>query len=204
MLSKSNLESNFVKTFQIDMAATSPSKRVSKADWLSCALEVFRQEGEPGVKIVALARKLEINKAGFYWHFKDRNDLMDQLFDLWVHEFTEVVTENTILKNLPPKERLLATMNMIYDHNLGELDVHFNAWALKDRAIKKKVERVTARRVAYLKELFLQAGCKEPQAQMRAELFVGYESSEYLMFMKNKAKARHYREMRSELYLSGL
>lgn len=186
------------------MDATNPKKRVSKAEWLSCAMEAFRQEGEPGVKIVLLARKLNVNKAGFYWHFKDRNDLLDHLFDLWVHEFTEVITENTILKGLPPKERLLATMTMIYDHNLGEFDIHFNAWALKDRSIKQKVARVTTQRVEYLKELFLQAGCSEPQAAMRAELFVGYESNECLMFMKKKAKAKEYREMRSKLYLSGL
>jgi AcrR family transcriptional regulator len=186
------------------MNTTNSKKRISKADWLSCAMEAFRQEGEPGVKIVALARELKVNKAGFYWHFKDRNDLLNQLFDLWVHEFTEVVTENTILRSLPPKERLLAAMNMIYDHNLGELDVHFNAWALKDRSIKQKVERVIAQRVKYLKEIFLQAGCKEPQAEMRAELFVCYESNEHLMFRKNKAKAKKYREMRSKLYLSGL
>ena len=186
------------------MIATNPKKRVSKADWLSSAMEAFRHEGETGVRIVALARKLKVNKAGFYWHFKDRNDLLDQLFDLWVHEFTEVVTENTILKSLPPKERLLATMNMIYDHNLGELDVHFNAWALKDQSVKQKVERVMAQRVEYLKEIFLKAGCRAPQAEMRAELFVGYESNEHLMFKKDKAKAKKYREMRSELYLNGL
>lgn len=185
------------------MKTTNPNRRVSKADWLDCAMKAFRKEGEPGVKVVALARKLEVNKAGFYWHFKDRKDLLDQLFDLWVHEFTEVVTENTILKNLPPKERLLSAMTMIYEHNLGELDIHFNAWALKDRSIKQRVGRVTAQRVEFLKKLFLQAGCDEPQAEMRAEFFVGYESNEWLMFKKNKAKAKQFREMRSKLYLSG-
>jgi AcrR family transcriptional regulator len=47
------------------MTSRNPKKRVSKADWLEKALQTFRQEGEPGIKIEALARRLNVNKAGF-------------------------------------------------------------------------------------------------------------------------------------------
>ena len=76
--------------------------RVSKAQWLEMALTVFRNDGEPGIRVELLARRLGISKAGFYWHFKDREDLLNQLLDYWVHEYTEIVTGNSILAEIPP------------------------------------------------------------------------------------------------------
>ena len=83
--------------------------RVSREEWLAKALEVFRREGEPGVRIEMLAREIGVAKAGFYWHFKDREDLLNQVLNYWAHEYTEVVTENEALLSLPPGERLLNT-----------------------------------------------------------------------------------------------
>jgi AcrR family transcriptional regulator len=187
------------------MTSRNPKKRVSKADWLEKALQTFRQEGEPGIKIEALARRLNVNKSGFYWHFKDRSDLLEQLLDYWENEYTKVVTENTILPNLPPADRLLAVMNMIYDHRLAELDVHFSAWALKDPAAARKVQKVVRLRLEYLKDIFIEAGFTESEASMRARLFVGYESNEITMFrFKSKELAKQCRESRWKLLISGL
>ena len=120
-------------------------------------------------------------------------------------EYTKVVTENTILMNLPPTDRLLAVMNMIYDHRLAELDVHFNAWALKDPVVDRKVQSVVRLRLEYLKDIFIEAGFTESEASMRARLFVGYESNELTMFrFKSKGLAKQCRESRWKLLISGL
>jgi len=180
-------------------------KRVSKADWLERSLEIFRVEGEPGVRIEAIARNLGVNKAGFYWHFKDRSDLLKQLLSYWEAEYTKVVTENTILRSLSPRDRILAVMNMIFDHRLAELDVHFIAWALKDRSVDKVVQRVIGLRLSYIQTAFLEAGFEREESEMRARLFVAFESNEGLMFRdRNKRKSKNYRERRCNLYLSGL
>ncbi len=197
--------SSNVKESTGSMKSEAPGRRVSKAEWLAKAFDVFRDEGEPGVKIVDLARQLNVNKSGFYWHFRDRNDLLEQMFDMWVHEFTEVVTNNAMLLGMPPKERLRAAMEMIHEHRLGELDVHFNAWALKDPAVKRKVKKVTSLRLDFLRKIFAEAGCDKAEAEMRARLFVGYESNEPLMFeFSSNAQARENIKRRCELYLSGL
>ena len=60
-------------------------KRVSKAEWLAQSLEVLAAEGVQGVRVERLARDLGIAKAGFYWHFRDRRDLMQSLLDYWTH-----------------------------------------------------------------------------------------------------------------------
>ena len=47
--------------------------------WLEKALEVLEAEGVNAVKIDRLAKLLETSRSGFYWHFKDRQDLLSCL-----------------------------------------------------------------------------------------------------------------------------
>ncbi|MEP5089126.1 MAG: helix-turn-helix domain-containing protein, partial [Paracoccaceae bacterium] len=58
-------------------AAGRPTGRVSKLDWLRKALEVFETNGIAAVRVVDLAQQLHVAKSGFYWHFKDRRDLLE-------------------------------------------------------------------------------------------------------------------------------
>jgi AcrR family transcriptional regulator len=71
--------------------------RKKKADWLEAALDVFEKEGIEGVRVERLARGLNVAKSGFYWHFKDRDDLHEQMLRYWEDEFTGVVTLNVEL-----------------------------------------------------------------------------------------------------------
>lgn len=185
------------------MAKEKRKGRVSKAQWLEMALEVFRNEGEPGIRVELLARRLGISKAGFYWHFRDREDLLNQLLDYWVHEYIEIVTGNSALAEIPPGDRLLFVMNMIYENKLAELDIHFGTWALRDTKVERKVGRVVRIRLDFARDIFLEKGFEEKEADMRARLFVGYESNEQQMFkFKNAAQVKDYRERRWRLLLS--
>jgi AcrR family transcriptional regulator len=184
------------------MTKPSTRNRVTKEQWLAKALEIFTQEGEPGVRVELLARELGVAKAGFYWHFRNRADLLTQLLDFWAHEYTEVVTENTILRGLEPRQRLLAVMQMVYDHSLGELDAHFHVWALKDPLVARRVRAVIRKRLDYLRSVFAELGFKGDQLEARARLFVAYESNEAIMFRhRSKDEARKLRIQRWKLLL---
>ena len=131
----------------------SGKKRVSKAEWLALSLEVLATEGVQGVRIERLARDLGIAKAGFYWHFRDRRDLLQSLLDYWAHEFTAVVTENLELLEGDPKQRLYKTMLMILDHDLAKYDLAIRAWAAHDPAAAKAVRHVTRMRLDFLRSV---------------------------------------------------
>ncbi|MEP5763539.1 MAG: TetR/AcrR family transcriptional regulator [Halieaceae bacterium] len=185
------------------MAKNAKRARVTKDQWLTKALDLFTREGEPGIRIEQLARELDVAKAGFYWHFKDRNDLLNQVLDYWAHEYTEVITENTQLLSLEPRERLLAAMQMVYDHKLASLDLHFHVWALKDARVAKRVRAVTRRRLDYIGSIFLELGFNAEQAAVRARLFVAHETSELPLFPRqSKERANKQRKLRWKLYLA--
>ncbi|MHC4350247.1 MAG: TetR/AcrR family transcriptional regulator, partial [Planctomycetota bacterium] len=50
--------------------------RKSKAHWFQAALAALAREGIQGVRVERLARDLGVAKSGFYWHFRDRDDLL--------------------------------------------------------------------------------------------------------------------------------
>jgi len=69
------------------------------------------------VKIERLAKALGISRRGFYWHFKNRQDLLEGILDYWVRAYTGVVSDNPDVKKFDPKKRLLTVMDMIRDKN---------------------------------------------------------------------------------------
>ena len=185
------------------MTKQPPKSRVTKDQWLAAALDLFPHGGEPAINIEQLAREVGVAKAGFYWHFKNRADLLKQLLDFWAHEYTEVVTDNTLLAQLPPREKLFVTMQMIHDENLAGLDMHFHVWSLKDTQVAKKVRAVIGKRFKFVKSIFAEAGFNGDELEMRTRLFVAHESNELLMFKKmSKSQMTKFRQRRCRLLLS--
>ena len=178
------------------------TSRVSKQQWLAKALEVFIQNGEPGINIELLAREIGVAKAGFYWHFKDRAELLDQLLDYWSDEYTGVIINNVTVLELPAAERLLAIMEMIEEHDLAGLDLHFHVWARKDAKVARKVQKVIRERLDYLRNTFAELGFSGDEVEMRARLFLAYEANESLMFrFKTRGQVKRLQQRRWRQYL---
>ncbi|UCE52322.1 MAG: TetR/AcrR family transcriptional regulator, partial [Desulfobacterales bacterium] len=135
-----------------------------------------------GVKIERLARLLGISRSGFYWHFKNRQDLLEQLLEYWVREYTGVVTYNPDVIKLDPKKRLLTTMEMIRDKRLAKYDLAMTSWARLDSHVHRVVKKVVEMRLDYLRAIFAELGFEGDELEMRTRLFVCYHSWEDTMF----------------------
>jgi len=161
---------------------TKKIKRVSKDQWLARALDTLESSGVEAVKIERLAKTLGISRSGFYWHFKNRQDLLEHLLDYWVREYTGVVTDNPDDVKLDPKIRLLTAMEMIKNKNLTKYDLAMTSWAKLDPLVHKVVKKVVKMRLDYLRIIFAELGFEGDELEMRARLFVCYHSWEDTMF----------------------
>jgi AcrR family transcriptional regulator len=155
---------------------------VSKDDWLALALEILATEGEGGIRVERLARDLNIAKSGFYWHFKDRRDLLSKLLDYWAYEYTGVVAQNQQLQRANPESRLNQAARMIRVHKLAKYDVSMRAWAEYDAMAAEAVAQVYKMRLDYIREAFRELGFKADELEMRTRLYVCYHSWEATMF----------------------
>jgi AcrR family transcriptional regulator len=175
-------------------------KRVSKNEWLAQALEVLSTEGVQGIRIERLARDLKIAKSGFYWHFRDRRELLRQVLDYWAYEFTEVVIQYQELLNVAPESRLNQISSMIRKHNLTKYDLSIRAWAEHDEMAAKMVSQVYQSRLGYLRETFRELGFKADELEMRTLLFVCYHSWEMIMYRgESERKLARLQKLRIKL-----
>ena len=161
---------------------TRKNKRVSKKQWLIKALDTLESSGVEAVKIERLANAFGISRSGFYWHFKNRQDLLAHLLDYWVRRYTGVVTDNPDVVKLDPKKRLLTTMEMIRDKHLTKYDLAMTSWAKLDSHVHKVVKKVVKMRLDYLRVIFAELGFEGDELEMRTRLFVCYHSWEDTMF----------------------
>ena len=168
-----------------------PTRRgVSKAEWLEMGLQVLSQGGVGDVVIEKLAKSLGIAKAGFYWHFKDRDDLLKQLLNHWTHEVTQVVSTNPEVLSLKPKDGLARTAKMILDYDLTRYEIAIRQWGLQDPMAARAARRVNKIRLDFIRDAFRELGFKDDDLEMRAMLFACYHTWESPMFREISKKKR--------------
>ena len=59
------------------------AEQLGRKEWISAAIEAAAEGGIDNVRVERLARRLRVTKGSFYWHFKDRNALLQALLEAW-------------------------------------------------------------------------------------------------------------------------
>jgi AcrR family transcriptional regulator len=67
--------------------------RTPRRKWIDEGLAALAAGGPYGVRIEPLAEALGVTRGGFYWHFDDRQALLDELLDAWESSTTDEVIE---------------------------------------------------------------------------------------------------------------
>ena len=163
---------------------------VSKEEWLEAGLESLSQNGVSGLTVDGLARSLGIARAGFYWHFTNREDLLLQLLEYWVHELTEVITTNKDILSLDPKSRLIKTAENVLEYDLGRYDMAIRQWAKNYEGAAKAVQTTNRLRLKFISKAFKELGFSDDDSEVRAMMFLCYHTWESTMFREISFKKR--------------
>ena len=163
---------------------------VSKAEWQEAGLKAISEGGISAITIEGLAKSLGINKSGFYWHFKNRDDLLRQLLEYWTHEITEVISENPEILKIEPRQRLVTIAEMILDYDLNRYELGIRHWAMQDAGAARAVKKVNQLRLDFIGNAFSELGFTGDDLEMRTMLFVGYTSGESIIFPDISQKRR--------------
>lgn len=143
--------------------------RLSAQDWKNAALELIAEEGVGALAVEALARRLGVTKGSFYWHFRNREALLEATLELW-----ESLDEAEVLAKIEPIADPRLRLRALFDFVAREMPSHriYAALlkALDHPAVKELMARVSARRIHFLTTAFGEAGMNTAQAQHRARL----------------------------------
>lgn len=180
-------------------------RRVAKDEWLSVALQMLESGGVDHVRIDRIARRLKTSRSGFYWHFRDRKELLHDILEYWTYEYTMVAVNAVSAMRGTPKERLKSLMDMVHRHDLARYDMAIRAWAKSDEVARRAVRLVNKARLDFVRSLFSEVGFKGADLEMRTMLFVCYHTWERAMFTDvAEAKLVQLRDYQIDLLTSPL
>jgi AcrR family transcriptional regulator len=134
--------------------------------------------GPDVVRVEALAKALGVSKGGFYWHFRDRQALLDAMLDTWEETLVDRAIEAADRGGGSGRTRLRRLFAAAGDRDdILELELSVRDWARRDAAVAERVTRVDNRRLAYLRPLFAEfcvdAADVEGRCLLVLTLFVG-------------------------------
>ncbi len=169
------------------MDPTVPAKnRASRETWIDAAYTLFVTEGIAAVKIMPLAKSLNLTRTGFYWHFKDLSELHDAILDIWQNRNTGVILERC---TAPADSLCAALFNLIdcwIDTELFDapLDLAIRNWARNDERLQALVDTSDSDRLAAVKSLFQRFGKTGDDAHFRALTVILTQTGYYSMHVQ--------------------
>ena len=141
-----------------------------KAQWVSAGLEALRTGGVGAVRVERLAEGVGVTKGSFYWHFRDRGELLEALLEFWSSEMTDAEFDR-VRERSGLGARLLALAEDVLQKGMGRYDPAIRAWARTDRRVATAVAQVDRRRIKALTGFFEDGGFTAAEARTRARLF---------------------------------
>ena len=147
-------------------------RHLGKDDWADAALTTIARGGIEAVAVEPIAARLGTTKGSFYWHFKNRDALVDAALELWEQRHTDAVIE--FLDQEPdPAARLRMLIEAAYEGGPGEgVEIALLANP-SHRAARRVLQRVTQRRLRYLADQLEAVGWDPDEAHDRA-ILIGY------------------------------
>lgn len=169
---------------RMEYARLMPSKRaprLGQTEWEDAALTVIAERGVAAVSIEALARQLGVTKGSFYWHFRDRADLLGSALGRWQARYTGNVIAR--LDAIPDPRARLEQLIFGTDGSEGAWRVHVALSAsAHEPVVAAALARVSRQRIAYVEACFRSLGLGKDAARQRAVLAY----SAYLGFLHLK------------------
>lgn len=152
------------------MASRTPSVRtLTQDDWLGAAMTAMTHGGVRAVAVEPLAKTLRTTKGSFYWHFRDRGDLIRRALERWEQQETVGVIEG--LEGIAdPRDRLRRLLRQIHRRLPDRPDPSVALSADTEDLVGPALGRVTARRVGFVGEQLQALGIPAEEAARRALL----------------------------------
>lgn len=153
------------------MNAQPPTRSQNTEDlWLSAAYDLLTERGVEAVKIMPLAKRLGLARTGFYWHFRDRDALLEAMIRHWEDKNTGNLVERCEAYAESISEAMFNLFDCWLDPDLfdARLDLAIRNWARNNPALQTRLDAADARRQTAVSAMFTRFGYAPADAQARA------------------------------------
>jgi AcrR family transcriptional regulator len=137
-------------------------------DWIRAALTRLSQNGVDAVRVEVLARNLGVSKGSFYWHFRDRQDLLDQTLAHW--EKRELALLDPDAGSASAANRWARIVQATADPSRIQLEASVRSWARQDERVARRVAAVELRKISVMADVLQDVGFTRSAAQAWSEV----------------------------------
>lgn len=162
-------------------AAIDTGWRGSREGWLEAGYQALIESGIDAVKILPLAKRLNLSRTSFYWFFADREALLAALIEGWAERTTLPLIAATQEYADSGAEAMLNVLAcFLSDRFDSRLEFAVRSWALQDPGIAQRIGAADQARLAALCAMLTRWGHAEKHADVRARTIyltqIGYIS----------------------------
>jgi AcrR family transcriptional regulator len=138
--------------------------------WLEAAYDLLLESGVDAVKILPLAKRLNLSRTSFYWFFKDREELLDALLARWREKNTGGLVRQSEAYAETIAEAMLNVFDCWLDNTLFDSRFEFavRSWALRSPEILAETQSADQQRLEALTRMLVRFGHNESRADVRA------------------------------------
>lgn len=153
-------------------------KRLTREDWAAAALTALGDGGLAAVAVEPMAARLGATKGSFYWHFRNRDALVEAALELWERRNTTDVIAVAAAEPDP-----LEALRTLLSRVLGAVTEATGSGAVEPALqadsdhplVGPALERVSRRRLEHLQAMFAALGHDPDEADRRGLLaFTAY------------------------------
>jgi AcrR family transcriptional regulator len=168
--------------------------RTPRTAWIGAALQALAAGGPDAVRVESLAANLGVSKGGFYWHFTDRQALLDEMLDTWEQSMVDDVIARVDSHPGDARAKLKQLFELAASYSDAfARELAIRDWARREKKIAERLRRVDNRRMEYMGALFRHICADEDDAEARSMLAFSLLVGSYFI------AARHPHKSRSQL-----
>ena len=153
------------------MAAAAPIRPspLQPGDWIQAGFSQLSAHGVETVRVEILARNLATTKGSFYWHFKDREELLLRLLLRWENEEERWLEEAAELQS-GAAARWARFVARCADPERARLEAAMYAWSRQDERVARRVATIETKRRAHVVSVLRNVGFTLSAAEKWSEV----------------------------------
>jgi AcrR family transcriptional regulator len=152
----------------MDDASAPKASHLKATNWIAAAASRFADQGIEGVRVEVLARDLNTSKGSFYWHFRDRGDLLERLLDEW--ERSELLWFENEDGLASAASRWARYIERSADPQRVRMAVAMRSWARRDERVAHRLAAIERKQTRSIAGVLRDVGFPERPAELWSEI----------------------------------
>ncbi len=183
------------KIIQLSEETTSTpagNTKVTRDDWLAVALDVLISEGVEQVKVLPLGERLGVSRSSFYWYFRSRKDLLDELLAHWERTNSGTIIRHTQMPSETITEAVCNLFRCFVDTSVfnHQLDFAVREWARRSGPVRRVIDRSDTQRVEAIASMFSRHGYGADESETRARILYYMQIGYYALELQESTEFR--------------